>query len=97
MLRLEDTYANIIMNKVMVDTAKLKKKKYNQSAFKKGVIIFYEAERDSENGRDKRFTMVSFSGIVKISFSFIECQFMRAKQFGGILSALQRTSLTAKD
>ena len=47
--RLEDAYANIIMNKVMAATAKLKKKRYNQSAFKKGVIIFYGAERDSEN------------------------------------------------
>ena len=50
--RLEDAYANIIMNKVMTAAAKQKKKKYNQSAFKKRVIAFYGAERDSENDGD---------------------------------------------
>lgn len=50
--RLEDAYANIIMNKVMTATAKQKKKNYNQSAFKKGVIAFYGAEQDSENDGD---------------------------------------------
>ena len=50
--RLEDAYANIIMNKVMTAAAKQKKKKYNQSAFKKRVIALYGAERDSENDGD---------------------------------------------
>lgn len=49
---LEDAYANFIMNKVMVATAKLKKKSCNQSAFKKGVIAFLGAEQDSENDED---------------------------------------------
>ena len=50
--RLEDAYADIIMNKITTATAKQKKKKHNQNAFKRAVIAFYGAERDSENDGD---------------------------------------------
>ena len=45
--KLEDAYANILMNKVMAATAKSKKNKYDQSVFKKLVFAYYGAERDS--------------------------------------------------
>ena len=50
--RLEDAYGEILMNRVMAATAKPGKKRYNQSAFKKRVIAFCGAERDSENDGD---------------------------------------------
>ncbi|KAL8764512.1 MAG: hypothetical protein Q9203_007066 [Teloschistes exilis] len=43
--KLEDGYASVVVHKVMVASAKQKKKKLNQSACKQAVLKYYEAPR----------------------------------------------------
>ena len=47
--RLEDAYANIIVNKLTAASAKHKRKSCSRAIFKRDMIFFYGAERDSLN------------------------------------------------
>ncbi|KAL8661886.1 MAG: hypothetical protein Q9202_005168 [Teloschistes flavicans] len=58
----EDAYASVIVNKVMTATAKQKKRQFDQSAFQKAVLEYYDASRSPVSAGQPREAFCLLTG-----------------------------------